>query len=369
MTSVVERAATPRISPLRRNVMRAARSMTTPLLPDDYLALLDPRWSARELTGTIVRVQPETEEASTVVVRPSFRWPGHSPGQYLRIGVELNGIRHWRAYSLTSDPDHPEGLVSITVKHVPDGRMSPYFTRHAEVGSMVFLGDVEGEFRLPQDVPARSLFISAGSGVTPIWCMLRHLERRDALSDVVHLHSSRAAEQVIFGDYLHRMDSTYAGYRLMEHLTGSSKRIVPADLDDVCSDWRERDTFLSGPRELIDAMLAYWREHGDPARLHVERFQPTIGTGDFEVGSGGTVHFRVTDFRAACEPGVSILVGGERAGGMLPFGCRMGICHSCIGKLRTGRLRDLRTGELHGELGETVRTCVNAPDGHVEIDL
>jgi ferredoxin-NADP reductase len=355
---MVEQAAKPRISALRRNAMRFARTMTTPLLPDDYLALMNPAWSARELTGTIVRVMPETEEAATVVVRPSFRWPGHLPGQYLRIGVELNGIRHWRAYSLTSDPDHPEGLVSITVKHVPDGRMSPYFTRRAQPGSMVFLGDVEGEFRLPAKLPERALFISAGSGITPIWCMLRDLERRDALGDVIHLHSSRTADQVIFGDYLRRMDSAYAGYRLMAHLTGASRRIVPADLDDVCSDWRERETFLSGPRELIDAMLAYWAEHGDPARLHIERFQPIIGRGDAEVGSGAT-----------CEPGVSILVGGERAGGLLPFGCRMGICHTCVGKLRSGQLRDLRTGELHGELGETVRTCVNAPEGHVEIDL
>ena len=366
---MVERAATPRISALRRNAMRVARAMTTPLLPDDYLALINPAWSARELTGTIVRVRPETEEASTIAVRPSFRWPGHRPGQYLRIGVELNGIRHWRAYSLTSDPDHPDELVSITVKHVPEGHMSPYFTRQAEVGSMVFLGEAEGEFRLPDALPQRALFISAGSGVTPIWSMLRDLERRDALADVVHLHSSRTAEQVIFGNYLRRMDEAYDGYRFIAHLTGESKRIVPADLDDVCPDWRDRETFLSGPRELIDAMLAYWAEHADPARLHIERFQPIIGRGDAEVGSGGTVHFRVTDFRATCESGVSILVGGERAGGLLPFGCRMGICHTCIGKLRSGQLRDLRTGDLHGELGETVRTCVNAPEGHVEIDL
>ena len=88
-------------------------------------------------------------------MRPSFPWPGHRPGQYLRIGVELNGIRHWRAYSLTSDPDHPDGLVSITVKHVPEGLMSPYFTRQVEPGSMVFLGDVEGEFRLPDPLPER----------------------------------------------------------------------------------------------------------------------------------------------------------------------------------------------------------------------
>jgi ferredoxin-NADP reductase len=349
--------------------MRLARAMTTPLVPDDYLALMNPAWSARELMGTIVAIRPETAEASTVVVRPSFPWPGHDPGQYLRIGVELNGIRHWRAYSLTSDPDHPEGLLSVTVKYVADGMMSPYFTRRAQPGSMVFLGDVEGEFRLPDPPPTRALFISAGSGVTPIWSMLRDLERRDALRDVLHIHCSRTADRVIFGAYLRRMEASYPGYSLHEHLTGECARVAPTDLEDLCPDWRDRDTYLSGPREMIDAMLAYWREHGEPARLNIERFQPIIGRGDAEIGSGGTVHFRVKDVHATCEVGVSMLVGGERAGALLPYGCRMGICHTCVGRLRAGVLRDLRTGELHGEIGETVRTCVNAPEGHVEIDL
>jgi stearoyl-CoA 9-desaturase NADPH oxidoreductase len=357
------------VSALRRNAMRLARSLTTPLVPDDYLALIDPRWSARELIGTIAEVRPETAEASTVVVRPSFTWPGHRPGQYLRIGVELNGIRHWRAYSLTSDPDHPDGLVSVTVKHVPSGRLSPYFTRRAEPGSLVFLGEVEGEFRLPDSPMERSLFISAGSGVTPIWSMLRELERGDQLSDVVHLHCSRTAEEVIFGDYLRRMDREYPGYTLHERLTGHDGRVAPSDLEDICPDWREREAFLSGPRDMIDAMGAHWRQAGDRARLHIERFQPTIGRGDVALGSGGTVHFRVTDMHASCDPGVSMLVGGEAAGGLLPFGCRMGICHTCVGKLRSGVIRDLRTGDLHGEPGETVRTCVNAPEGHVEVDL
>jgi ferredoxin len=120
---------------------------------------------------------------------------------------------------------------------------------------------------------------------------------------------------------------------------------------------------------MIDAIQVHWKEQGDPELLRVERFQPIIGRGDADVGTGGTVHFRVTDVRATCDVGVSILVGGEQAGGLLPFGCRMGICHTCVGRLRSGQVRDLRTGELHGEQGQTVRTCVNAPEGHVEIDL
>jgi ferredoxin-NADP reductase len=366
---MVERAATPTVSAWRRRVMRAARAMTTPLAPDDYLGLLNPAWSAQELTGTVVRIKPETEDASTVVVRPSFPWGGHRPGQYLRIGAELNGVRHWRAYSLTSDPDHPEGLVSVTVKHVPEGRMSPWFTRSAEPGQMVFLGEVEGEFRLSDPLPGRSLFISAGSGVTPIWSMLRELERRDVLNDVLHVHCSRTSDEMIFGDYLRRMDVEYDGYTLHPHMTGDVPRLQPSDLDELCSDWRERATFLSGPRDMIDAFQAHWKQEGDPALLNIERFQPIIGTGDADVGNGGTVRFRVTNVDATCEVGVSILVGGEQAGGLLPYGCRMGICHTCVGKLCQGQVRDLRTGELHGEPGQTIRTCVNAPEGHVEIEL
>lgn len=349
--------------------MSAARAITTPLVPDDYLALLNPAWSARELTGTIQRIKPETEDAATVVVQPNFPWPGHRPGQYLRIGAELNGIRHWRAYSITSDPDHPEGLISITVKHVEAGRMSPYFTRRVEPGALVFLGDVEGEFRLPEPLPQRSLFISAGSGVTPIWCMLRDLERRDALTDVIHVHCAREPDQVIFGADLRRMDRDYGGYTLHEHLTGHVPRMTGSTVDEICPDWRERDTFLSGPRGLMDVLESHWQEHGDPARLATERFQPIIGTGDREIGTGGTVSFRVTDVEATCDVGVSILVGGEQAGALLPFGCRLGICHTCVGKLRSGQVRDLRTGEVHGEAGQTVRTCVNAPEGHIEIEL
>ncbi len=366
---MVERAAAPRVGQLRKRATQLAQSMTTPLLPDDYLALLNPAWSARELTGTVLRVVPETPDASTVVLKPNFDWQGHRPGQYLRIGAELNGIRHWRAYSLTSDPDHPKGLVSITVKHVPEGLMSPWFTRQVEPGRLVFLGEVEGEFRLPDPLPDRMLFISAGSGITPIWSMLRELQRRGRLDDVLHIHGDKTPANVIFGERLRTIADRFPGYRLHEHFTSEVKRLEPADLDTLCPDWRDRTTFLSGPRDMIDVMESHWKAEADPASLLTERFQPIIGSGDAELGTGGTVHFRVTDFDAECDVGVSILVGGERAGAILPYGCRMGICHTCVGKLCAGQVRDLRTGEVHGEMGQTIRTCVNAPEGPIEIEL
>jgi ferredoxin-NADP reductase len=367
---MVERGATPEVSPLHKRLLRSARGLTTPLVPDDYIALINPMWSTKELLGRIERIQPETPEASTIVIKPAFDWPGHEPGQYLRIGVSIDGRRHWRAYSLTSDPDHPDGLISITVKHVADGRMSPHFTRRIEPGATVYLGGVEGTFRLPDPLPERLLFVSAGSGITPIMSMLRELERRDALDtscDVVHVHSERRAESVIFRDLLNGMAERHPGYVRHEHFTESKDRLGAAAIAELCGDWRERYTLASGPSELLDAITEHWENEGDPGKLDMERFQPRIGGG--ADGSGGTVRFRVTDVEAKCDTGVPILVGGEEAGAELQYGCRMGICHTCVGKLAEGQVRDLRTGEVHGEQGDMIRICINAPEGHVEVEL
>ena len=365
---MVETGATPRVSLVRRQVSRLGRALTTPLLPDDYFALIKPRWSTRELTGKVVRVRPEHGNAATIVVKPNFPWPTHKPGQYLRIGMEINGIRHWRAYSITSDPDHSEGVVSITVKHTEGGRMSPVFVQQVRPGQDVFLGEIEGEFTLPEPLPERMLFVSAGSGITPIMSMLRELDRRDALDDVVHIHSCRDKEDMIFGGMLRRLAERRTGYRLIEVHTSEVPRFAPADLDRHCANWRERETFLSGPREMIDAVEDHYEQHNLAGALHTERFQPVIGNGGGE-GDGGTVHFRVSDCEADCETGVSILVGGENAGGTFPFGCRMGICHTCVGRLQDGAVRDLRTGGVETASGQMIRTCINAPEGHIEIDL
>ncbi|HEX3173350.1 MAG TPA: ferredoxin reductase [Solirubrobacterales bacterium] len=365
---MAERGATPKVPKLRRQALNAVRSLFTPLLPDDYLELINPLWSTRELRGRIERIDAETSEAVTVLIRPGFEWTGHRPGQYLRIGVVVDGVHHWRAYSLTSEPGRPDGCISITPKLVDSGKVSPYFVRHARPGDIVRLGGVEGTFVLPDPAPEKLLFVSAGSGITPIMSMLRSLHRADAVADVVHLHSARTPDTVIFGGLLREIYSLHPGYRLHLQITGRQARIGPADLDDLCPDWRDRHAFLSGPGEMLDAMSDRWQREGNPELLHMERFQPLIG-GEPGEGAGGPVRFAKSRVEASCDSGTPILAGGEAAGAILPFGCRMGICHTCVGKLCKGKVRDLRTGKVHGSEGEMVRTCVNAPEGPIEIAL
>jgi len=365
---MAERGATPKVHPVRRKALHAVRSLFTPLLPDDYLELINPLWSTRELRGRIERIDRETSDAVTVLIRPGFEWEGHRPGQYLRIGVVVDGVHHWRAYSLTSEPERPDGCISITPKLVDTGKVSPFFVHRARPGDVVRLGGVEGTFVLPDPPPEKVLFISAGSGITPIMSMLRSLHRDDAVDDVVHIHSARDDDGVIFGELLREIDAAHPGYRLHLRITGRDGRVGPADLDRLCPDWRERHAFLSGPAAMLDAMCAHWDREGDRELLHLERFQPVIG-GEPGLGDGGLVRFLKSRVEASCDSGTPILVGGEEAGATLPYGCRMGICHTCVGKLCNGQVRDLRTGKVHGSEGEMIRTCVNAPEGQIEIAL
>jgi ferredoxin-NADP reductase len=279
----------------------------------------------------------------------------------------VDGIFHWRAYSLTSSPDRGDGCICITPKLVEAGKVTPFLVRQARPGAIVRLGGVEGDFVLPEPTPRRLLFVTAGSGITPIMSMLRSLARRGELADVVHVHSARTAADVIFGDELRALADRHPGLRLELWLTGERPRFAPPDLDATCPDWREREAFVSGPGELLDALLEHWEREGDVSRLHMERFQPKLGMA--EEGEGGTIVFRKSEQEVECGGGTPILVAGEEAGLDLPYGCREGICHTCVGRLRSGQVRDLRNGKIVGSEGETVRTCINAPEGRVEIEL
>jgi ferredoxin-NADP reductase len=364
---MAERGATPQVPTLGRRALALAQSFTSPLLPDDYIELINPLWSTRELRGRVERVDAETDEAVTITIKPGWEWPGHRAGQYIRLGVEVDGRFHWRAYSLTSDPGREDGCITITPKLVHTGTVTPHLCGRLRPGTIVRLGGVEGTFVLPDPLPQRLLFISAGSGVTPIVSMLRSLGA--GLGDVVHVHSARYPHTAIFAEELRGLAAQRPGYRLIARHSGAEGRLRPDELDEICPDWRERETFVCGPSGLLAAIKARFEADGDTARLHHEHFQPDVFIEGSGQGCGGPIQLCKSGVEAASDGSQPILVAGEQAGVEMPFGCRMGICHSCVGRLRSGQVRDLRTGLVSGAPGEIVRTCINAPEGPIEIDL
>ena len=350
--------------PVRRLTRAAAQlttRLTTPLLPEDYLALLNPLWSERDVCGRIEAVMPETADAATLVIRPGRAWTVGDvrPGQWIRLGVEVNGVRHWRTFSLSRVPG-PDGTFAITVKANPDGLVSRHLVHRVRPGAIVRLGRPEGGFVLP-DHPVRPLFLTAGSGITPVMAMLRVLE----LPDVVVIHSARTQESVIFGDELRALAARRPGFALIERHTAAAGRLRLAELDALCPDWTRRPTWACGPQGLLAAAQAHWAAAG-AAELHVERFQtPALVTG----GEGGTARFSQSGRTAEASGDTPLLEVGEEAGALMPSGCRMGICFTCVGRLNSGQVRDLRTGAVHGEAGDLIQTCVSAAAGPVDIEL
>ena len=141
-----------------------------------------------------------------------------------------------------------------------------------------------------------------------------------------------------------------------------------AELDRRVPDWRERQTWACGPAGLLDALTDRFERAGVSERLHLERFRPVIASADLG-GNGGRVRFLASGKEVETDATTPLLVAGEQAGALLPHGCRMGICNSCIGRLQSGAVRDLRTGDVQHADGQMVRTCVSVAAGPIEIDL
>jgi ferredoxin-NADP reductase len=353
------------LRPVRGLLARVAEAVTTPVVPAEYLDLVAPLRRGADLRGRVVAVRRETRDAATVVIRPGRSWLGHVPGQYVRIGVDVDGVRNWRAYSLTSPIASGDDTISITVKAIEGGRVSNHVVRELRPGTLVHLDQATGEFTLPSPAPRKALFLTAGSGITPVMGMLRnHLADLD---DAVLVHSAPTAEDVIFGSEI-REWAAAESLQLVELHTNTDGILQPADLDRLVPDWRERETWCCGPTGMLDAVEAHFEAAGLADRLHTERFRPVVIT----EGEGGTVAFSRQDKTVDADGATPILDAGEDAGVLMPSGCRMGICFGCVVPLTEGAVRDLRNGELTvATPGDDVRiqTCVSAAAGRCEIDL
>jgi stearoyl-CoA 9-desaturase NADPH oxidoreductase len=345
----------------------AVAHLTHPLLPDDLLGTANPMWSSREPHAKVVGLRRETADTTTLLLRRGVgAHAQHRPGQFVGVGRQIDGVWQWRTYSVTSRPSDP--LLAVTVTAVPGGTVSGRLAHHTPVGTLVRLGPPAGEFVLPAPAPEKLLMIAAGSGVTPIMGMLRELEAATpaALDGAVLLHCDRTPDDVVFGAELRAL-AARTGLRLVTRHSATEGRFTPESITEAVPDWAARQTWACGPAGLLDMLHELWRAAGDPDALHVERFTPPPVAADGV--PGGRISFTRSAITADAGPGVGLMAAGEAAGALLPSGCRMGICHTCVGTLRSGAVRDLRDGELHDTPGQSVRTCVSGAVGDVEIDL
>lgn len=349
--------------PLLRSLSHALATLTYPLRASDLASVINPVFSSKQLRAIVTEVVSEGTRSATIRFRPAPAWRAHRPGQWVRIGVEIDGVRHWRSYSLSTTPGE---LPAITVTDI--GRVSGELVRRVKPGDVLYLDQPQGDFVLPEH-PRPLLMITGGSGITPVMSMVRTLVGGRPDADVVLLHTARTPDDALFADELARLAQATPGLRYVPWFSATQGRLdlTRVDtLDALCPDWRTRATYVSGPEGLIVDVERLWADAGAGDHLALERF--TVRRAEGPAGEGGVVTFARSDKEVVASGSDSLLEAGEAAGVPLPSGCRMGICRTCLTKLDAGRVRDLTTGALHGEPGDLIRTCVSAAAGAVHLD-
>jgi stearoyl-CoA 9-desaturase NADPH oxidoreductase len=333
--------------------------LTGPHGVDRYTEVVDAAWTRAEGRAKVVDVRRDTPRSVTLMLAPNQAFTETVvAGQYVNLAVEIDGRRHTRCYS----PANAEGSthLELTIGKHHGGLVSTYLYEHARPGMVVGLTAVGGDFVLPEQRPRRILFISGGSGITPVMAMLRTLVNEGHAGEIAFVHYARNRAAANYHDEL----ATMPGVRVLHGYTRSEGGDLDGRFDatHLAAAMPEPDAvFVCGPAALVDAV----REHCPDAQS--ESFVPPKLDMPAKP-SGGRVTFADSAIEVT-DDGRSLLEQAESAGLTPANGCRMGICHTCTRRKTSGVVRNLTSGAVSTAPDEDVQICVSVPVGDVDIAL
>jgi ferredoxin-NADP reductase len=339
--------------------------------------------SPRRLEMTLARVVPETPTAKTFrFLLPPGVEVAHQAGQFLTFEWQIDGQKVVRSYSISSSPSQSRHHLDITVKRVPDGRVSGYLHDHAAPGLTVTARPPAGRFVLSDPPPRRLLCIAAGSGLTPVMSILRWIDDACLSVEATLLYSVRTADEILFGRELERLAETLPGFRFVVTLTqphaawtGASGRITRDMILQHCPEPADAMVYLCGPKPFMEAARALLAECGVPAeRVRMELFGGPPAT-QAELAVEATpeapcVAFARSRKQVAIPTGCTLLETAEMNGIAIPYSCRQGQCGTCATRLLAGEVRMDAEDGLDPELRRQgyILTCVGRAQGDVTLD-
>lgn len=341
--------------------------MTTPTMT---AASPPPAWG----DGMLVckQIHDATADVRIFVLEPAeprlFR---HDPGQYLTLLLDIDGRPVERCYTISSPPTRPD-LVTITVKRVPGGLVSNWLHDHLTPGTTVPARGPLGQFSLTRHPAPKYLFLSGGSGVTPVMSMTRTLYDLAQPVDVVFVHSARAFDDIIFRDELDFIAATAPNFRVKHVLDDHGEQLSPQLLREIAPDLLEREVFTCGPAGYMKAVRSMLTAEGfDMARYHEESF--SLGNPvavEHDTGQGFKVELSRSGRTIECDAGTSILAAASREGITLPTSCGQGVCGSCKTTLLAGTVDMQHKGGIRPrEIADNkILLCCSKPRDNVVID-
>lgn len=346
------------------------------------LGRLDSTLSLHRILARVEAVRDETHDVKTFVLRPNARFGTYLPGSYVTVHVTIGGRPVQRSYSLSSAPEG-DGLVAITVKRVPGGLVSNHLADTLRPGQILELGAPEGQFVLRPSTTGTAgtsdklLMISAGSGITPVMSMLRHLVTRESSSsEVTFVHFARSPRDVIFGRELEKIAKGSSNVNVVlcveepdDAWTGLSGRFSKALLESVAPEFRTMATYLCGPSGFMKVVMqTLERAEADLSKLRFERFSAEFDASEF-LEHSQTVRFLRSGVEALSNRPLTVLQEAEAQGLRVDSGCRAGTCGTCRCKKRKGVVFNTATGQESSAGEEMIYPCVSIARGTVEVEL
>jgi ferredoxin-NADP reductase len=338
--------------------------------------------TARSITVQVTAMTPAARDAVTftLALPGGHQSPGpYRAGQFITLAIPTSGgMPLYRSYSLCGD-GRPDTPWQITVKRTAGGKVSNYLIDRIKPGMVLQASLPQGNFTMTErphpSVPF--VFVAGGSGITPIYAMLRAIARMSpGERPRVTLHYAyHSPDDAIFGRELllldpqrvwliqHHYVATH-GYRM------SATRIV-AESGPQAS---QAQWYVCGPSALRHELEAAAAEHGVPAtHLHAEVFtSPAVRQPGRPVQSGKAAHIRLADSGVvlSTQPGETLLETLERSGYRPDFSCRAGACATCKLKVLAGKVHD--SGENNALTpGERARgyvlSCIAEPVGDITL--
>ncbi|MBX5156945.1 hybrid-cluster NAD(P)-dependent oxidoreductase [Rhizobium sp. NZLR8] len=316
-------------------------------------AVLNGVWNPEEDDALVcLDVQQETHDVKTFTFasREGKRF-AFKAGQYFLFDLEHNGDAENRCYSISSSP-HRTNAFSVTVKRVPDGKISNWLHDTLVPGASVKANGPLGNF-VRSEAPGRKLLLlSGGSGITPVMSILRELADSCEPANVVFMHAARTPLDLIFRDELaciagrlkalrlHFLPETVAGEASWPGLTG---RISADYVRLAVPDIAERTVMCCGPAPFMAAARGISAELGVPASHYLEESFDAAVIDEPEIPAvqdAAAKAFQVTFSKQArsieVTSGQSVLSCAKKAGVRIPSSCANGVCGTCKSKLTSG---------------------------------
>ena len=281
-------------------------------------------WSDREHRLECVAVTPEAPDVMTFTFRPDNpgHWFRYLPGQFVTLEIPATPEPVMRTYTLSSSPSRPY-TVAVTVKAQAGSIGTRWMFDNLRPGMRLKAIGPLGDFSYARHPGRKYLFISAGSGITPMMSMTRDMSDRTPDSDITFIHCARSPDDIIFRWELEARAREMANFTLgfiIEEIgrgqlwAGLRGRIDKVKIALLAHDFLERTVFCCGPEPFMATVRDTLSGAGfDMANYHEEAFQPRapelpVVVADHSDGAKATkVIFTMSGKTGLCEPGHTVL--------------------------------------------------------------